>query len=215
MITATVGVTIGAGAGAPYGITKTTDDLPVTCAAGKTIVISPVVYDDLQFAITYAKVPAANYPNWEAFTTNTMEYAFGIDEYIDLQANELPHWWKQGTAGNVHLHFTIKTIQNSGADRFAKFSIWIAYADVNEAWVEQAVLTYEKTIPTGTAAMTNLYLAMGDATLTNYLIGGQVKIRVKRIAATGGTEYADDVFITQVGMHLQKDTMGSRTETTK
>ena len=51
---------------------------------------------------------------------------------------------------------------------------------------------------------------MGDATLTNYLIGGQVKVRVERIDATGGTEYADDVYITQVGMHIAVDTIGSR-----
>jgi hypothetical protein len=53
---------------------------------------------------------------------------------------------------------------------------------------------------------------MGDVTLTNYEIGSQIKVRVKRIAATGGTEYADDVYITQVGMHLQNERLGSRTE---
>ncbi len=173
------------------------------------------VYDDLQFAIAAGKVPAANYPDWETFTTNTAEYAFDVDDYIDLQANELPHWWKQGTAGDVHIHFAIKTAQNTGANRYAKFSTWVAYADISEAWVEQAVMSAEYTIPTGSAALKHFYLDMGDATLTNYLIGVQVKIRVKRIAATGGTEYADKVFISQVGMHLQKDTMGSRTEAAK
>jgi len=38
---------------------------------------------------------------------------------------------------------------------------------------------------------------------------------MKRIAATTDTEYADDVFVTQVGMHLQKNTLGSASETTK
>jgi hypothetical protein len=55
---------------------------------------------------------------------------------------------------------------------------------------------------------------MGNITLTNYLIGAQIKCRVKRIAAIGGTEYADDVYITQVGCHLEKTRMGSRNEIT-
>jgi hypothetical protein len=182
---------------------------------GHALILINSVYDDIQFPIASGKLPAANYPNWETFTTNTAEYAFSVDDYIDCQANELAHWWKQGTAGHIHLHFTIKTAQSTGQNRFVKFSIWVAYADTDEVWVEQTVLSAEKTIPTGSGALKAFYLDIGDATLTNYLIGGQVKLRVKRIAATGGTEYADDVYITQVGMHVEKDTLGSRTETVK
>ena len=185
-------------------------DLYIACGAEKTVVLSSVVYSDIQFPIQTGKVPAVNFPTWETFTTNTKSYAFDVDDYIDLQAEELIHEWKQGTNGNIHIHFSIKTAQSTGTDRFAKFSVWIAYADTDETWVEQAVMSEEKTIPTGSGALKNFYLAIGDATLANYLIGAQIKARVKRIAATGGTEYADDVYITQVGMHVAKDTMGSR-----
>jgi len=40
-------------------------------------------------------------------------------------------------------------------------------------------------------------------------------LRVKRIAATGGTEYAGSIFLTQAGVHLEADTVGSRTELVK
>jgi hypothetical protein len=195
--------------------TTTPTDFRLITGAAKTLVLDTVIYEDLQFPIASGKVPAANYPTWETFTPNTMGYAFSVDDYIDLQGGELPHCWKQGTNGDVHLHFTIKTAQTTGANRYAKFSVWVAYADSDEVWVEQSVMSAEKTIPTASGALTNFYLDIGDATLANYLIGGQIKMRVKRIAATGGTEYADDVYITQVGMHLQNDTMGSRSETTK
>jgi hypothetical protein len=56
---------------------------------------------------------------------------------------------------------------------------------------------------------------MGNVDLSTYKVGGQIEARVKRIAATGGTEYADDVYITQVGIHLENDTLGSRQETVK
>jgi hypothetical protein len=52
-------------------------------------------------------------------------------------------------------------------------------------------------------------------TLTGLHIGWQITCRVRRIAATGGTEYADDVYITQVGLHVEMDTIGSRTVSSK
>jgi hypothetical protein len=56
---------------------------------------------------------------------------------------------------------------------------------------------------------------MGDLTLTGYKVGSQIKVRIKRIAATGGTEYNSHIFITQCGVHLKNDTIGSRAEITK
>lgn len=171
-------------------------------------------WSDMQFQISSGKVGVANAPNWESFTTNTSAYAFDVDDYIDLGANETHHGWKEGTNGLVHLHLAIKTAQSTGADRFAKFTVYLAYADVNEVWTE-ASLTAEYTIPTGTAALTHKKLSMGTLTLTNNLFGTQVKPRIKRIAATGGTEYADSVFITQIGIHLEHDTVGSRESSSK
>ena len=193
--------------------TSTPTDLTITTGAAKTLILATSVFVDLQFPVATGKVtPASGEPSWETFTANTKEFAFDINDYIDLQANELFHHWKEGTNGHVHVHCTIKTAQSTGADRFVKFSVWVSYSDKNEVWVEQAVLSAEVTIPTGSSALKAFYLDMGDAVLTNYLRGGQVKIRVKRIAATGGTEYADDVFVTQVGMHLEIDKIGSIVE---
>ena len=170
------------------------------------------VYDDIQFPIASGRVSAANAPNWETFTTNTSEYAFSVNDYIDLQAGEPMHGWKTGTISETHIHFTIKTAQNSGANRYAKFTIWLAAAAVDGTWTEFSPLTAEKTIPTGTAALTHYLLDCGDVNLAGYSFGTQIKMRVKRIAATGGTEYADDVYITQVGMHVEIDKIGSATE---
>ncbi len=193
--------------------TSTPTDLTITTGAAKTLILGTSVYNDLQFPVATGKVtPASGEPSWETFTANTKEFAFDINDYIDLQANELLHNWKEGTDGHLHIHYTLKTAQSTGADRFVKFSIWVAYSDKDEVWVEQAVLSFEDTVPTGSLALQAFYLDMGNATLTNYLRGGQVKVRVKRIAATGGTEYADDVYITQVGMHLEMNKIGSVVE---
>lgn len=189
-------------------------DLQVDCGTDKTIVLDETVWEDLQFQISNAKVTPNNLlPTWEAFTTNTSEYAFSVNDEVDTQANELPHWWKQGTTGHAHLHITTKAVP--AQEEKAQFTVTFAYADTNEVWAE-APLTAELTIPISTTALTNFKLDLGDLTLTNYLIGAQIRCRVKRVAkSAGGTEYVGDIFITQVGIHLEADTIGSRQEITK
>ena len=173
-----------------------------------------IVWNDLQFQISDAKVtPASLLPSWEEFTTNTSEYAFSVNDEVDTSANEIPHWWKEGTAGHAHIHITTKAVP--AQEEKAQFTVTFAYADTDEVWVE-APLTAELTIPISTTALTNFYLDLGDITLTNYLFEAQIRCRVKRIAkSAGGTEYVGDIFITQVGIHFESDTVGSRTERTK
>ena len=175
-------------------------------------------YRDVQFPIETGKVPAANFPTWEAFTTNTSAYAFSVDDKIDTQTNEYPHWGLEADTWDFHAHVTIKTANATGANRFVKIQVAVAYADSAQAaydvWAE-TVLTGELTVPDGSDAKQAFYLDIGNLDLSNYTIGSQIKCNIKRIAATGGTEYADDVYITQVGAHVIGDTMGSRAEITK
>lgn len=172
------------------------------------------VYEDIQFRVSSGKVPAANFPDFDVFTTNTREYVFDVNDYINLGAEEVPHWWKEGSILNVHLHITTRIANATGANRFAKYTVYIADAKVDEVWTETSV-TAELTIPNGTLALTNKKLVMGNIDLTGHTIGTQLKVTIKRIAATGGTEYADHTFITQCGMHALKDADGSRQETVK
>lgn len=173
------------------------------------------VWNDLQFQLSSGRVGVANFPDWDTFTTNTAEYNFDVDDYIDLGADEFPHGWKEGSDATLHLHLAISATQSAGADRFAKFTVYLAYADVNEVWAEAGPFTAEYTIPDGTAALTHYKLAMGTVSLPDNLFGTQLKARIKRIAATGGTEYSAHIFITQLGLHVEQDTVGSRTHSAK
>ena len=171
-------------------------------------------FEDVQFPISNARVPSVNFPTWEAFTTNTKEYSFTVNDYIDTQANELLHSWKLATTANVHLHVTTKAANATGFDRFAKFTVTVAKAKTGAAWNESD-LTAELTIPDGTLALQEFYLDMGDIDMTGYTLGSRMKLRVKRITATGGTEYSGNIFINQAGIHIENDNLGSDTELTK
>jgi hypothetical protein len=201
-----------------YGYIRTdlvaASDLQIDCGTAKTIELQVPVTDDIQFQVSSGRVPAANNPSFDAFTTNTKEFNFAVDDFLYLDANEMDHWWQQGTPVNVHVHVTNETANSTGSDRYAKFTVYFAYAGDGDVWTETSV-SGEWTIPTGTSAKTQKYLVLGSVDLSGKLIGTQIKATVKRIAATGGTEKADGIFITQVGVHALKDTMGSRQEITK
>lgn len=172
------------------------------------------VYNDLQFTISSGKVPAANYPTWETFTTNTNEFSFAVNDYIDMDANEVPHSWLLESSGDVHLHVTTKAANSTGGNVYAKFTVYVSSCYTGSTWTETS-FTQELTIPNGTSALQLFYLDMGNLTLTSYTLETEIKVRVKRIAATSGTEYPGNIFITQAGIHLQDDSMGSRDENSK
>lgn len=184
-------------------------DLHIDCGADKTVVLDETVWNDIQFQISSGRVSVANFPDWDAFTANTYEYKFAVNDYIDLGANEMMHDWKEGTAVYPHLHLTLDGANSSGSSQYVKFTLYFAYADANEVWTETSV-NIEEEIPTGTADMTHILANGVSVALTNNKIGSQVKIRIKRISATSGTEYPNHIFVTQCGMHYEVDTIGSR-----
>lgn len=172
------------------------------------------VWDDVQFATSTGKVPSSAYPDFDTFTTNTKEYKFTVDDYIDLEANELFHGWKEGTTVYPHVHTALNGANASGSSQYAKFTVYFAYADAGEVWTETTD-TIEIEIPDGSADLTHFLGQGAGVALTNNKIGSQIKIRLQRIAATTGTEYPNHIFVTQTGIHLEKNTVGSRSITTK
>lgn len=171
-------------------------------------------WEDLQFSISQGKAPASNAPTWAALTTNTGEWGFGVNEYLDLAANEVPHGWIEGREAHFHLHVSVPDANSSGASRYVKATVYVSYVNSSGVWVETS-LTAEAEIPDGTSALENFYLDMGDVSLTGLKIGTLIKARVKRIAATSGTEYGSDAFFHQVGAHLNIDDIGSRSQESK
>ena len=192
----------------------TASDFVIDCGTNKTLELAETVWEDIQFPISAGKQPASSAPTWATLTTNTGEYGFDVNEYIDLASNELCHKWKEGTDGDFHMHLSVPTANTSGSSQYAKFTIYISYVNSSYVWTETS-LTAEVEVIDGTPALRHFYLGMSTVSFSGLTIGTQVKLRVKRIAATGGTEYPSYVFIHQIGCHIECDTIGSRTISTK
>lgn len=171
-------------------------------------------YDDIQFPTSGGRVPAANTPSFETFTSNTNAFSFAVNDYIDLSTQEPPHSWKEGENFSFHCHIYLKAAQNSGANRFVKFQIFVSSANYNGITLEEN-FSAELTIPTGSASLTGFFLLLGSLNMSDKKLGSQITVRLKRIPSTGGTEYSGNIFVTQVGAHFLQNTLGSLRESSK
>jgi hypothetical protein len=75
--------------------------------------------------------------------------------------------------------------------------------------------TIETAFTTTVAPYSHVYSTFGGFTPTGGKVGAQLKCRLKRIAKAGGTDPGTNPFALQVGMHYEKDTLGSRSQTAK
>lgn len=187
-------------------------DFVIDCGTQKTVTLAEPVWEDIQFHMSTGLAIGGSTPTWAPLTTNVYAYKFGVNDGIEAEFQELNHKWKEGGTGHFHLHLAIDVAQSTGSDRFAKFNVYVAFANAGTGVYGETTLTAELTIPTGSAAKQEFYLDMGDIAFTSRTIGTQVGVTVERIAATGGTEYADDVFVTQCGAHIEQIRIGSRTQ---
>jgi hypothetical protein len=189
-------------------------DLLITTGTGKTILLGTPVYNDIQYVVTDGRVSAVNAPTWATFNTNMSEYRFAVNDFIDLGSNELPHDYKEGTNVEVHIHWVTNSID--GTNRGVKWEIIYCVSNMDgtapftQAFQPTVSISAETTIPAGTNVLSHIYTSIGVITGTNFKIGAQLKLRLRRIAATG-TAPSLDPFALQVGVHYETDTMGSRT----
>lgn len=169
------------------------------------------VWNDIQFSISTAKVPASNAPTWAVFTANTKKYKFDINDYVDLESQEIIHGYEEGTDVDTHIHLFTNGVDVT--DRTVKYEIAFAITNFNGV-ASETVVSKEFIIPANTADRTHLYLDLAEITGTSILFGADITARFKRIAASG-TDPSDDPFISQFGMHVRQDSVGSYEEKSK
>lgn len=175
-------------------------------------------FNDLFVGFSSAKVPAANFPNWEPFDGNLNAFTFAVNDYLELDPVELEHTYDEDTDFYLHVHWA--TNGSEGAAKYVKWEIEYTIANspatgsVGDTFPATTVVSAETEIPASTADLANMYTAVATITGTNFNIGAILKMRVRRIASAGTAPVADP-FGLMVGVHIEQDTDGSRTEVTK
>lgn len=171
------------------------------------------VFDDIFIGFSGARVPAANQPSWTTFVGNLNQYTFDVNDYLELSATEIEHSYKEGSDIEIHIHWA--TNGTDVSDRTVKWEVEYSIANmITGAFSSSTVVSVEDTIPAGTADRTHFYTNISEITGTGFKIGANFIARVRRIASSG-TEPSSDPFGLMLGLHVEKDTIGSRQESSK
>ncbi len=175
------------------------------------------VFEDLVIYLSSARVPASNAPTWAAFIGNLNAYTYGLNDFQEF-STEIKHSYKSGSTIEFHVH---GAVNGSDVDnRIIRFEIEYTIADIpaedgfGDVYPATTTIFAELTIPAGTTDLTGFSIDIGDDTTGNFVQGAVIEARVRRRASTG-TEPTSDPFLTQVGVHIESDTVGSRTATSK
>ncbi len=175
------------------------------------------VFEDIVISLSAAKVPAANAPTWSGFISNLNAYTYGLNDFQEF-TSEIAHSYKEGSAIEFHIHGATNGLE--GSDKTLKFEIEYELVDnqtsgiFGDVYAGTTIINAEVTIPSGTTDKTAFVITVGTDTTGNFLQAATLVGRVRRIASSG-TEPASDPFVLQVGVHIEQDTVGSRTALTK
>ena len=176
----------------------------------------PVVYDDIQVALSSAKIPAASPPTWRVHDfgigggIDFSVLGFAVGDQIDFYI-QTSHSMKLNTQLEDHLHGTIPT-DDSG--KTIKWQLDVIAAGIMEdfAVVAGSPFTKEFTL-SGAEAGRHNYLDIADIPAVNSTVSSVYICRLTRIASSN--EYGSEVYLIYNDAHYQKDTIGSLSETSK
>jgi hypothetical protein len=211
-------LTGGATIGASGGITMTTNDLTITCAADKTIVLSPVVYEDLRVPLTATKL-GGNDPGFAVFKKDSGGTSTGVFIYwFDKAAIEevffccqMPHSWS-GAAITPHVHWVPKT--NGALNATVEWGLEYTWAAIGGTYGTTSII-YTKTTTSGDATLVADKHYMSNFATITLPTPGVSSMLICRLFrnATDGTDdtYDDDAGVLEIDFHYPIDTIGSRT----
>lgn len=166
---------------------------------------------DIDFPIL-ARTVAANQPTPTTLALNIQAPAWAVNDYYNCDGQELVHEWKEGSTCYWHCHLITNGLDTD--DRYVKFELQYAYADVNGVLVSATITTGDLLIPANTADRTMKIMSIGNFTPSTNKIATHVYARLKRIASIGLAP-TNNPFIPMLQMHIICDSLGSDAMTTK
>ena len=180
-----------------------------------TMVGTATVFQDVNTGFAGAKVPAANAPTWTTFIGNINAYTFAVDNYIDVEALEVPHGWKEGSDIEIHIHWATNG-NNDATVRGVKWEVEYTWANMlsaggTTAFGSIAAVSTETSIAANEPTLTHKYTSVLTFTPTGGKVGMYIKLRLKRIASVTNTAPANNPFGLAVGIHCELNRIGSRT----
>lgn len=166
---------------------------------------------DIDFPIII-RTTGANIPSLATLKGNVTAPQWAVNDFHVCEGQEMVHAWKEGSEVQWHVH--VVTGGTNVDDRYIKFEVEWMWAGFNAVLPTTTVTTSaDLKIPANTADRTHIIYEIAKVTFAG-TIGTHVWARLKRVAATGTAPTANP-FCSMLQMHIECDTVGSRSMTSK
>lgn len=163
---------------------------------------------DIDFPIII-RTTGVGIPTLATINGNLTLPQWAVNDYNMCESQEFVHEWKEGSTVYWHLHLTTNGLD--GTNRYVRFEVEYGYVTPNGVWTFPATLdSGDLLIPANTATKTMMIMSLGSFTPTGVEIGGHVVARLKRIASVG-TAPTNNPWVPMLQLHIEADSIGSRT----
>jgi len=161
---------------------------------------------DLDFPISL-RTTGSNRPTIATLVGNIEAPRFAVDDYVNIEGQELPHSWKRDSTIEWHIHY--HTNGSDVDDRYVRFEVEVAIA-TNFGAISTPVTidSGDILVPGGTADRTMRVFGIGT-TSPGDVFAPHIFARLKRVAATG-TAPSGDPFVNMLQAHYENNALGSR-----
>lgn len=169
-------------------------------------------WTDIDFPIII-RTTGPGIPTLAVLNGNITMPQWQVNDVNVCESQEFVHAWKEGTEVQWHLHLMTNGVD--GTDRFVRFNLEYGYVNVGGAWTfPAAVTTADLLIPANTPDRTMLVFNLATFTPSALKIAAHAVARLQRVAAVGAAPTANP-FVPMLQMHVQVNTLGSRTVSAK
>ncbi len=176
------------------------------------------MYNDLYLDVS-PKTTGVGKPTLATFKGNINKYTFAVNDITEVNTQEILHDWEEGTPIEVHVHWATAG-NNDTTTRGVKWEVDYSIANtqhnnINIVFPDVTTISAEGVIAPSEIAYTHKYTSIGTINMTGYKIGACMTFSLKRIASVANVAPANNPFGLMLGLHYKRNSLGSRTISSK
>ena len=175
------------------------------------IVVDVPVYEDVTFDTISLATGAGTPPDIGTLDSTGIELSLFARAETVSGSMEIPHDYKEGTDISFHIHALAPTID--AANEVIQFQLEYVWYAIGDTISSSTTINLEHTVLSTDTAWTSFIITSADISGSGKTMGSQFAFKLTR-NNTGGDTYtgsgvSEDVAVNQVGVHYQKDSLGS------
>jgi hypothetical protein len=187
----------------------TTNGIKITKGGEMTFEGTATVWDDVRVNLSNIKAPTANPPTWTSYKGSEVP-AFSASATNILYFNvQLPHGYKEGSDIIFHIHVAYPDA-NSGN---SKWTFTYSWANIDGTFPTAT----SETLTFAAAGTTDKHVihAFSNISGTGKTISSVLLCSISRLGADAADTYANVIYAVNADFHMEINSCGAKTATTK